>query len=114
MKSMLNSAVVAAVLLAAAASAAHAESAGGPWPVPDPLLLAEDGSDRPALHRQWWASQSLQRARGDSEERFARMIKEQPTAAGPDAAKSRLRDEQPKSLNKSPLQRDREIYGSPK
>ena len=114
MKVMLNSAIVAAVLLAAAASTSYAESAGGLWPVPAPLLLAEDGSDRPALHRQWWASQSLQRARGDSEERFARMIKEQPTAAGPDATRSRLRDEKPKPHNKSPLQRDREIYGSPK
>jgi len=76
-------------------------------------MIAESGSDRSMEYRQQQETLGNQPAPQDSSERFLRMIREQPTAAGP---ASESEDEgqkmsEPKPMYRPPIQRDRELYG---
>lgn len=108
MKSILGTTALAALMMGTAVSAVQADELSG-YPLGDgsQLLLAESGSDRLVdffLRREALVSE---RQGQDSGERFAQMIEEQPTAAGPE------REQQTQRIEKSEpgILRDRTLYG---
>jgi hypothetical protein len=75
-------------------------------------VQAEGGSDR-LINYRLQQEALVNRSSEDSAERFAELIKEQPTAAG---SANEQQDQQQKTLSpayKSPIVRDRELYGTP-
>lgn len=97
MKSILGMTALAALMMCAAVT----------------TVQAEGGSDRLVEQRLQQEAQVSSRQRQDSAERFALMIKEQPTAAGVEVEQ---KDQQNKILEpryKSPILMDRALYGSP-
>lgn len=110
MKSILGMTALAALMMGTAVTTVLADEASGPWPGEGgQLLLAEGGSDRLVdffLRREPLVSERQGR---DSGERFAQMIEEQPTAAGPE----REREQQMQRIEKSEpgILRQRVLYG---
>jgi hypothetical protein len=108
MKSILGMTALAALMMGAAVATVQADQVNGLWPREGAqLLLAEGGSDRLAdffLRRE---SLVENRSGQDSGERFAQMVEEQPTAAGPE------REQQTQRIEKSEpgILRDRALYG---
>ena len=96
MKSILGTTALAALMMAAAVT----------------TVQAEGGSDRRIDYR--WQQEALvsDRSSEDSGERFAQMIKEQPTAAGT-ASEQKEQQEMAAPRYRSPILRDRVLYGSP-
>lgn len=108
MKSILGTTALAALMMGTAVSALQADELSGyRFDEGTQLLLAESGSDRLVdflLRREALVSE---RQGQDSDERFAQMIKEQPTAAGPE------REQQTQRIEKSEpgILRNRALYG---
>ncbi|MCQ4347166.1 hypothetical protein NGA35_06945 [Pseudomonas stutzeri] len=77
------------------------------------LLLVESGSDRLIDYHTQRRSQSDRPGQEEFAERYIRMIKEQPTAAGdmPEELAPQDRMDRPEPMHKSPIQRDRQLYG---
>lgn len=74
--------------------------------------LAESGSDRLLESHMRQEARVAQEAERDSANRYAQMIEEQPTAAGPVLdAQAPLKTEPRYS---TPIERDRALYGTPK
>ncbi|MDH1932805.1 hypothetical protein [Pseudomonas sp. GD03696] len=99
MKSILGTTALAALMTAAAVT----------------TVQAEGGSDRLIEYRLQQAALVSNRSNQDADKVFVQMIKQQPTAAG--TAPEQQQDRQivdPKPSFKSPIVRDRELYGSPK
>lgn len=98
MKSILGMTALAALMMGAAVT----------------TVQAEGGSDRLREYRLQQEAQVSNRQGQTAGERFALMIKEQPTAAG--VAVERQEEQQNEILDpsyKSPILRDRALYGSP-
>lgn len=94
-----------AVLMTGTVTAVQANETG--------LLLAESGSDRLMDYRlQQEALLSNNRSQ-DSGQRFARMLEEQPTAAGIVLEQQEQQISGSETRFKSPILRDRALYGSP-
>lgn len=104
MKTTLHLAALATLLAATAAIQVQADDAGR-------LMLAENGSDRAMEYHLQREALANQRGREDSSDRFVQMIREQPTAAGPMTEEQSESMDRPKPVFKSPIQRDREVYG---
>jgi hypothetical protein len=107
MTSILHTTALA-VLMTATVTAVQANEAG--------LLLAEGGSDLLMNYRLQQEAILSNRASQDSGQRFARMIEQQPTAAGPAFEQQEQQEQQIGASGtrfKSPILRDRELYGSP-
>lgn len=96
MKTILSMTALAALMMGAAVT----------------TVQAEGGSDRLMDYRLEQQAVVNNRTSQDSTERFAQMIKEQPTAAG-SAREQQERIEQSEPSFKSPIHRDRALYGSP-
>lgn len=75
-------------------------------------VQAEGGSDRLIDYRLQQEALMSNRTSQDSGERFVQMVKEQPAAAG-SARAQQERIEQSEPSFKSPIHRDRALYGSP-
>lgn len=108
MKSILGMTALAALMMGTAVATVQADEASGPWPGEGgQLLLAEGGGDRLVdffLRREPLVSE---RQGQDSGERFAQMLKEQPTAVGPE------RQEQMQQIEKSEpgILKNRVLFG---
>lgn len=74
-------------------------------------MVAEGGSDRSMEYQQQQKLLGNQPAPQDSSEGFLRMIREQPTAAGPASEDETEKRSEPKPLYRPPIQRDRELHG---
>lgn len=114
MKSIAVKAALAALMVGVTVSSVQAEPWRKLWPEekPQQLMIAESGSDRLLDYHQQRQGIANQQDRRDSGERFLRMIKEQPTAVGnPTEERSEQEMSKPKPAYKSPIQRDRELYG---
>lgn len=114
MKSILPMTALAALVMATAVTTVQADEVSGLWLSEGPqLLLAEGGSERLIdffLRREALVSN---RPSQDSGERFAQMVKEQPTAAGAALEQQEQGMQKPEARFNSPIQRDRALYGSP-
>jgi hypothetical protein len=99
MKSILGTTALAALMVAAAVT----------------TVKAEGGSDRLMEYRLQQEALVSDRSSQDAGKVYVQMIKQQPTAAGtaPEQQQDR-RIVNPKPSFKSPIVRDRELYGSPK
>ena len=112
MKTLITMTALATLLLGFG-SAAQASENLSPWSAQAPQLqLAEGGSERVMRNQQRLQALAAQRGRNEEGQRFVQLIEEQPTAAGSlddtlDAQQSR-----PEPSYKSPIHRDRAIYGS--
>lgn len=108
MKSILGMTALVALMMGATVATVQADEVNGLWPRDGAqLLLAEGGSDWLAdfvLRRE---SLAKSRSGQDSGERFAQMVEEQPTAAGPE------REQQTQRIEKSEpgILKDRALYG---
>ena len=91
MKTLLSMTALAALMMGAAVT----------------TVQAEGGSDRLVDYRLEQQTLVNNRSNQDSGERFVQMIKEQPTAAGPE------REQQPQRIEKSPrgIMKNRVYYG---
>lgn len=97
MKSILGTTALAALLIGAGVT----------------TVQAEGGADRLMdyrLQQEMWVSD---RASPDSGERFARMIEQQPTAAGGASDRRDRQMQQQEDRYKSPIRKERTLYGSP-
>lgn len=107
MKTILQTMVLAALVMGAAVTTVQADEASGSWLDDGSLLLAEGGGDR--LRDFFLRREPLitNRAREDSGERFVQMIEEQPTAAGT------VREQRDQRIEKSEpgILKDRVLYG---
>lgn len=74
-------------------------------------MVAEGGSDRSMDYQQQQKMLRNQPAPEDSSEGFLRMIREEPTAAGPADEDEGKKMSEPKPMYRPPIQRDRELYG---
>lgn len=116
MKTLSSKTWLAALALGTTMTAVQAGDSPWVWPEdkPQPLMLAQDGSDR--LMDQHLRRQAIDnQRRRDTSERLIRMLEEQPTAAGSPAEKPAVpQTEQEKiddsSMNRSPLQPERDLY----
>ncbi|MDM8349474.1 hypothetical protein P8H27_11270 [Pseudomonas sp. sp1636] len=97
MKSILGMTVLAALMMGAAVTTAQAEG----------------GSDRLIDYRLQQEALVSNRASQDSGERFAQMVKEQPAAAGTASEQPEQQQEMVEPSYRSPILRDRALYGSP-
>jgi hypothetical protein len=104
MTSILHTTALA-LLMTATVTAVQANEAG--------LLLAEGGSDLLMDYRLQQEALISNRASQDSGQRFAQMLEEQPTAAGPAFEQQEQQMGTSDTRFKSPILRDRELYGSP-
>ncbi|MDM8349610.1 hypothetical protein P8H27_11975 [Pseudomonas sp. sp1636] len=105
MKSILHTTALA-VLITGAVTAVQASEATG-------LLLAEGGSERLMdyrLQQEVLLSNSPSQSSG---QRFAQMLEEQPTAAGSAFEQQEQQVGASESRFRSPILRDRALYGSP-
>lgn len=75
------------------------------------LLLAEGGGERLMFNQQRIQAQASKPEASDEGERFAQLMKEQPTAAG-NSVEQQL-ESKPEPSFRSPILQDRELYGSP-
>lgn len=113
MKTLAGMTVLTALLIGGGVTSAQAGEAIAVWFHQAPqFLLAEGGSERLMLQQQYRQELASQRADSDDGERFVQLIKEQPTAAG-DTAIEQQHERQPDASFKSPIHRDRSLYGSP-
>ncbi|MGH8353869.1 MAG: hypothetical protein ACRERY_10135 [Pseudomonas sp.] len=106
-----SSAATLGGLLAVLAVAVSGQAAGAPFPSigqESAFMLAESGSDRLMEYRLQRDALAQSRATSDESERFAQVLKEQPTAAGPQFESE---DAQPAIQYKSPIHRDRAEQG---
>lgn len=97
MKSILGTTALAALLMGAVVT----------------TVQAEGGSDRLLDYRLQQEALMSNRPSEDSGERFVQMLKEQPTAAGGAIEQQDQQNEMLEPSYKSPILRDRELYGSP-
>ncbi|MDM8351170.1 hypothetical protein P8H27_20020 [Pseudomonas sp. sp1636] len=97
MKSILGMTALAALMMAAAVT----------------TVQAEGGSDRLMDYRLQQEVLVSNSSSQDSGERFAQIIKEQPTAAGVALEQQGQQNEMLAPSYKSPILRDRALYGSP-
>lgn len=107
MTSILHTTALA-VLMTATVTAVQANEAG--------LLLAEGGSDLLMDYRLQQEAHISNRASQDSGQRFVQMLEEQPTAAGPALEQQEQQEQQSGASEtrfKSPILRDRALYGTP-
>jgi hypothetical protein len=113
MKTINSKIVLAALVFGAAVTSAQANESRWLWPEdkPQPMMLAESGSDRLMDYRQYQEALTSQRNRSDSGERFVEMVKERPTAAGAASEEQAEQLDKPKPMYRPPIQRDRELYG---
>lgn len=103
MKTTLYLAALATLMAGATAISVQADE--------ERLMLAESGSDRVMEYHLQREALANQRGREDSGDRYVQMIREQPTAAGPMTEEQSESMDRPKPAYKSPIQRDREMYG---
>ena len=103
MKTTLYQAALTTLLVGMAATSVQADE--------ERLIMAESGSDRAMEYHLQREALANQRGREDSSDRFVQMIREQPTAAGPMTEELSGSMDRPKPAYKSPIQRDREMYG---
>ncbi|MEO4046513.1 hypothetical protein AAFN46_05395 [Pseudomonas sp. CAU 1711] len=114
MKTLIATTTLATLLTGFGAVPAHASEASPFWSDQHArLMLAEGGSERLIVNRQRIQESLAARDRLDDSQRFADLIEEQPTAAGTreDARETPSGTSVPSY--KSPILRDRAIYGSP-
>lgn len=104
MTSILHTTALA-VLMTATVTAVQANEAG--------LLLAEGGSDLLMDYRLQQEALLSNRASQDSGQRFVQMLEEQPTAAGPALEQQEQQSGASETRFKSPILRDRALYGTP-
>lgn len=97
MKSILGTTALAALMMGIAVTTAQAES----------------GSDRSMDYRLQQEALVSSRPSQDSGERFVQLIKEQPTAAGTAIEQQDQQSEMLEPSYKSPILKDRALYGSP-
>ena len=97
MKSLLGMTALTALMMGAAVTTAQAEG----------------GADRLVNYRLQQEMLVSDRASQDSGERFVQLIKEQPTAAGSATEQQDRQDEMSAPSYKSPILKDRALYGSP-
>lgn len=76
-------------------------------------VQAEGGSERLLDYRLQQEALVSERSSQDSGERIVQMIKEQPTAAGGARERQEQRSEMSEPNYKSPIHKDRALYGSP-
>lgn len=101
-----------ATLMAGFGTAAQASETPSPWSTQAPqLLLAEGGSERVMLNQQRMQALAAQRGRAEDGQRFAQLIEEQPTAAGKLEDSLDAQGSRPEPTYKSPILRDRALYG---
>jgi len=113
MKSLVGMTALTALLIGTNVTSVQAEEVSALWFTQGPqLLLAEGGSERLMLNQQRLQALANQRSASDDGQRFVQLIEEQPTAAGDAASKQQFERKAAPSF-KSPIQRDRELYGSP-
>jgi len=113
MKTLTGMTILTALLIGGGMTSAQAGEANGVWFHQAPqLLLAEGGSERLIRQQQHMEELASQRADSDDGERFVQLIKEQPTAAGNTTVEQQS-ERQPDASFKSPIHRDRTLYGSP-
>ncbi|TXI30782.1 MAG: hypothetical protein E6Q69_12940 [Aquipseudomonas alcaligenes] len=97
MKSLLGMTALAALMMGAAVTTAQAEG----------------GADRLVNYRLQQEALVSDRSSQDSGERFVQLIKEQPTAAGSASEQQDRQEEMSAPSYKSPILKDRALYGSP-
>lgn len=97
MKSILSTTALAALMMGVAVT----------------TVQAEGGSDRPMDYRLQQEALVSNRPSQDSGERFVQLIKEQPTAAGTAIEQQDQPREMSEPSYKSPILKDRALYGSP-
>ncbi|BFN28109.1 hypothetical protein PSCT_04438 [Pseudomonas sp. SCT] len=97
MKSILGMTALAALMMGAAVT----------------TVQAEGGADRLVNYRLQQEALVSDRASQDSGERFVQLIKEQPTAAGSATEQRDRQMQKQEDSYKSPIHRDRALYGSP-
>ena len=97
MKSILGMTALAALMMGAAVT----------------TVQAEGGSDRLIDYRLQQEALVSNRTSQDSGERFVQMLKEQPTAAGTASEQPKQQQEMVEPSYRSPILRDRALYGSP-
>lgn len=103
MKTTLRTAALVAWVVGTAAIGVQADEGR--------TMVAESGSDRSMEYQQQQKMLGNQPATQDSSEGFLRMIREQPTAAGPSSEDEGKNMSEPKPMYRPPIQRDRELYG---
>lgn len=114
MKSILGTTALAALMMGAAVTTVQAGEVAGLWLNEGPLmLLAEGGSDRLMDYRLQREALVSSRPGQDSSQRFVQMIKQQPTAAGSAIEQRDRQTEKSEPSFRSPIWRDRAVYGSP-
>lgn len=114
MKTVSSKLTLTALLVGAALTSVQADESRWVWPEdrPQQLMLAEDGSDRLLDFREQRQAIGNRPTGEESGDDLVRMIKEQPTAAGPgDEQATEMKMDKPKPMYKSPIQRDRDLYG---
>jgi hypothetical protein len=97
MKSILGMTALAALMMGAAVT----------------TVQAEGGSDRLIDYRLQQEALVSNRASQESGERFVQMVKEQPTAAGSASEQQEQQQEMAAPSYRTPILRDRALYGSP-
>lgn len=97
MKSILGMTALAALMMAAAVT----------------TVQAEGGSERLTDYRLQQGALLSNRSSQDSGERFVQLIKEQPTAAGSAIGQQDQQNEMLAPSHRSPILKDRALYGSP-
>ena len=97
MKSILGMTALAALMMGAAVT----------------TVQAEGGSDRLLDYRLQQEAPVSSRQSQDSGERFVQLIKEEPTAAGSAIQQQDQQNDMLEPSYKSPILRDRALYGSP-
>ncbi|WP_137889240.1 hypothetical protein [Pseudomonas sp. 2FE] len=100
------------VVLAATASGQAASAPFSSFEQEPAYLLAENGSDRLLESRMLSNEFAQTRARGDESQRFTQLLKEQPTAAGPQFESNdaqSIKGQAPQY--KSPIHQQRIEYG---
>lgn len=112
MKTVSRKALLAALVIGTAVTAVQAGESLWLLPYEEPqLMLAESGSDRMMEYRLQREALANQPARQDSGDRFVQMLREQPTAAGPMSEEKSEKMDRPKSIYRTPIQKDRELFG---
>lgn len=113
MKTIITMATLAS-LLVGLSSASLASPTASPWLIPAPQLqIAEGGSARTLLQQQHMHALAEQRDVADEGQRFAKLLEEQPTAAGNMDKSSPPMEAPMVPVYTSPILRDRAIYGTP-
>lgn len=109
MKTTLSTTVFSG-LLAVLAAAISGQAVSAPFPT-EPFMLAESGSDRLMEYRLLREELAQARATRGESERFAQVLEEQPTAAGPQFESEDAQPLKQALQYKSPILRERAEQG---